>query len=50
MTVSKTPKPKPPVLTSEEKARVIDLRNEQARTLSVRGPLVPPKPKPAGRT
>jgi hypothetical protein len=28
---SQTPKPKPPVLTPEQKARAIDQRNEQAR-------------------
>ncbi|MFF1684658.1 hypothetical protein [Streptomyces sp. NPDC058254] len=39
------PKPEPPVLTPEQKARVIDLRNEQART-----PQAPKTaPKPQGR-
>lgn len=31
MTVSKMPKPKPPVLTPEQKAQAIDQRNKQAR-------------------
>ncbi|MCX4911875.1 hypothetical protein [Streptomyces sp. NBC_00878] len=31
MTVSKMPKPKPPVLTPEQKARAIDQRNKEAR-------------------
>jgi hypothetical protein len=46
MTVSKMPKPKPPVLTPEQKARDIDMRNEQARTKPVQVAKVPPKPKP----
>lgn len=49
MTVSKMPRPKPTVLTPEEKARVIDLRNEQAHTRVAQAPMVAPKPKPAGR-
>ena len=49
MTVSKMPKPRPPVLTPEQKARAIDLRNEQARTQVARTPKAAPKPKPAGR-
>ncbi|MFJ8727709.1 hypothetical protein [Streptomyces sp. NPDC093269] len=49
MTVSKMPKPKAPALTPEQKARAIDLRNEQARALVVQTPKAAPKPKAAGR-
>jgi hypothetical protein len=49
MTVSKMPKPKPPVLTPEQKARAIDLRNEHAGAQRVQTPKATPKPKPAGR-
>ena len=47
MTVSKMPKPKPPVPTPAEKARVIDLRNEQTGTRMAQGTVGAPKPKPA---
>jgi len=47
MTLSKMPKPKPPVLTPEQKARAIDVRNEQARIRVVQAAKVAPKPKPA---
>lgn len=47
MTVSKMPKPKPPVLTPEQEARVIDVRNEQAGTRVAQGPVGAPKPKAA---
>ena len=40
--ISRMPKPKPPVLTPEQMARVIDQRNEQARTVQV--PKAAPKP------
>jgi hypothetical protein len=49
MTVRKMPKPKPPKLTPEQKARAIDLLNEQARSHPVQTPKIAPKPKPAGR-
>ena len=44
-TSSQMPKPKPPVLTPEQKARAIDQRNEQARTAkTVQAPKAAPKP------
>jgi hypothetical protein len=49
MTVSKMPKPKPPVLTPEQTARVIDGRNQQARTQVTQAVPGAPKPKPGRR-
>jgi hypothetical protein len=49
MTVSKMPKPKPPVLTPEQMARVIDTRNQQARTQVTQAVPGAPKPKPGPR-
>lgn len=43
------PKPKPPVLTPEQKARAIDLRNEQAGTVTVQAPKAAPKPTGGAR-
>jgi hypothetical protein len=42
------PKPRPVVLTPEQKARAIDLRNEQARTRTA--PVRKGAPKPSGGT
>jgi hypothetical protein len=49
MTVPRAPKPKPPALTPEQKARAIDARNEQASTRVTQAPKVSPMPKPTGR-
>ena len=50
MTASKMPRPRPAVLTPEEKARVIDARNEQADTRTVQDPKAAPKPTAAKRS
>lgn len=49
MTVPSMPKPKPPTLTPEQQARVIDARNKQAVTQVTQAPKVSPMPKPTGR-
>ena len=46
---SQMPKPKPPVVTPEQQARAIDVRNEQARTITVQAPKTAPKPKAGAR-
>lgn len=44
-TAPRAPKPKPPVLTPEQEAHLIDVRNKQARTLKPTTPKAALKPQ-----